>query len=494
MATLEGNTIAASYPLLLKVEDTGFGTSLKQIEDGDGTDSCLSLTADTGGKATLKIIGDDAAGTSAEIWNTHANGDSLLYFRNDGVYDWTMGIDVSHANTFKIYRGADLAIEGTGGPNFQIQTSGKITVGNDIPDDYTASRALEVYDADADSILRIKSVNDDAMLEIAADVTKNSYLDFMCSDGDASKCSIYYDHNATQNSQKLNILVGDGARNAMRVTGDGKVLIGTNNSSNDRASLTVDVGSGSSMPEYYIGEETSGFTLTTSQSGGGWSRGLNAVKRSDETRLARFGFYGGDDTLIYQFIGKTWDAPTIVIMQDTYKVGIGNRMDAPLANLHIHKDVGADSSYGMFMLEDTGASEHHKSGIANSRQAWTTFCSRALANNAAGGHFKFYCSNGWNELWVATTADVLWCQFYINSDGEYSRGHVIAKGTEDTTYVSGAELRSFSEYFGLTHDAAASNRATMKITNLSTDTGKVHWGYLRSYTARMQIISGTYDE
>ena len=66
-----------------------------------------------------------------------------------------------------------------------------------------------------------------------------------------------------------------------------------NSSSNDRASLTVDVGSGSSMPEYYIGEETSGFTLTTSQSGGGWSRGLNAVKRSDETRLARFGFYGG---------------------------------------------------------------------------------------------------------------------------------------------------------------------------------------------------------
>ena len=64
---------------------------------------------------------------------------------------------------------------------------------------------------------------------------------------------------------------------------------------------------------------------------------------------------------------------------------------------------------------------------------------------------------------------------------------------DDTDEIAGSDLRSYSGYIQLTHDAAATNRATMQITNRA---GSQHyaWGYIRSYTGRMQIISGTYDE
>jgi len=249
------------------------------------------------------------------------------------------------------------------------------------------------------------------------------------------------------------------------------------------------------LPAYYIGEETKGFTCTTAETGGGWARGLNCVRRDNETSLGRIGFYGtGSNVLTRCFIGEDFDDPTITIMQATNKVGIGQLCTNPLANgLHIETNQGDDDGYGQFMLEDTGESTHHATGVPNSRQCWGTFCSRRMAAYASSGHFKFYCSNGWNELWIATTADVLWCLFYINSDGSLSRGHVINRQHDDTSEIAGADLRSYDGYIQLTHDAAASNRATMQITNRA---GSQHyaWGYLRSYTGRMQIISGTYDE
>ena len=47
MATLAGNTIASTYPLLLKVDSNGLDGTLRAIQDGDATDSVLYLATDS---------------------------------------------------------------------------------------------------------------------------------------------------------------------------------------------------------------------------------------------------------------------------------------------------------------------------------------------------------------------------------------------------------------------------------------------------------------
>ena len=43
MATLAGNTIASTYPLLLKIDSNGIDGTLRTVQDGDATDSALLL-------------------------------------------------------------------------------------------------------------------------------------------------------------------------------------------------------------------------------------------------------------------------------------------------------------------------------------------------------------------------------------------------------------------------------------------------------------------
>lgn len=47
MATLAGNTIAETYPLLLKIASGGIDGDLRIVEDGDGTESALSIATDS---------------------------------------------------------------------------------------------------------------------------------------------------------------------------------------------------------------------------------------------------------------------------------------------------------------------------------------------------------------------------------------------------------------------------------------------------------------
>ena len=47
MATLAGNTIASTYPLLLKIDSSGIDGTLRAVQDGDATDSALKIS--TGG-------------------------------------------------------------------------------------------------------------------------------------------------------------------------------------------------------------------------------------------------------------------------------------------------------------------------------------------------------------------------------------------------------------------------------------------------------------
>ena len=57
MATLAGNTIASTYPLLLKIDSSGIDATLRAVEDGDATDSALLLATN---KVEVKPGSNDA--------------------------------------------------------------------------------------------------------------------------------------------------------------------------------------------------------------------------------------------------------------------------------------------------------------------------------------------------------------------------------------------------------------------------------------------------
>ena len=110
MATLAGNTIASTYPLLLKIDSSGIDGTLRAVEDGDGTDSALSIatdsvlvkgdgvklyfydadggehiSADASGNLTIGAGNDIvlAAGTSGSIYNSGDGGTSNTLYGND---------------------------------------------------------------------------------------------------------------------------------------------------------------------------------------------------------------------------------------------------------------------------------------------------------------------------------------------------------------------------------------------------------------------------
>ena len=76
MATLAGNTIASTYPLLLKIDSNGIDGTLRAVQDGDATDSALKIATDgisVGG--TLTVDQDaNSIGISVDGEQTTANG------------------------------------------------------------------------------------------------------------------------------------------------------------------------------------------------------------------------------------------------------------------------------------------------------------------------------------------------------------------------------------------------------------------------------------
>ena len=81
MATLAGNTIASTYALLLKIDNTGIAGdgTLRKVEDGDATDSALSLSdVSIAVDATDKIFLD-------------GGGDTYIYESGADVLDFYVG-------------------------------------------------------------------------------------------------------------------------------------------------------------------------------------------------------------------------------------------------------------------------------------------------------------------------------------------------------------------------------------------------------------------
>ena len=75
MATLAGNTIASTYPLLLKVNSNGLDGTLRAIQDGDATDSVLYLATDSA------LI----SGNGTKLYFFDADGGEHISANNAGV-------------------------------------------------------------------------------------------------------------------------------------------------------------------------------------------------------------------------------------------------------------------------------------------------------------------------------------------------------------------------------------------------------------------------
>ena len=76
MATLAGNTIASTYPLLLKIDSNGIDGTLRAIEDGDGTDSAVKISTgamEVGGD--VSIISSSSASPTLLVKNTNDDGE-----------------------------------------------------------------------------------------------------------------------------------------------------------------------------------------------------------------------------------------------------------------------------------------------------------------------------------------------------------------------------------------------------------------------------------
>ena len=105
MATLTGQTIAASYEQILHVDRDGGGntSTLVNIKDGDnGTTFCASMTDASTAKAILSIDGSHANGTALYIDNSAGDGDVSLEWQLSGTTTWLMGIEDGDSDSLKI--------------------------------------------------------------------------------------------------------------------------------------------------------------------------------------------------------------------------------------------------------------------------------------------------------------------------------------------------------------------------------------------------------
>ncbi len=137
MATLENQSIASTYPLLLKIDSNGVDGTLRKVEDGDATDSALSISTDAIAiDATDKLHFDGGGDTyiresSANVLDLFVGGSEvfqcssgLITFNQDSE-DRDFRIESNgQANMFFVDGGNDRIGIGTTGTNGILEIKG----------------------------------------------------------------------------------------------------------------------------------------------------------------------------------------------------------------------------------------------------------------------------------------------------------------------------------------------------------------------------------
>ena len=127
MATLTGSSIASTYTMLLKMDSTGVTSSLLKVEDGDATDSALSLsTIAIAIDATDKFYLD--GGGSTYIYES---ADGIMDFYSDGVHMLSLDEENDEVVINEGSADIDFRVESDGNANaFYVQgSSGNIGLG-----------------------------------------------------------------------------------------------------------------------------------------------------------------------------------------------------------------------------------------------------------------------------------------------------------------------------------------------------------------------------
>jgi hypothetical protein len=195
MATLAGNTIASTYPLLLKIDSSGIDGTLRAVEDGDGTDSALSIATDS---VLIK-------GSGVKLYFHDADGGE--YISGDGT-DLTIAagtalnitadvIDLSDATKDVTLNAAVDAL------NFDSNTlsidasHNRVGIGTAAP-----SSNLHVENAASAAVMQLKTTATNSNMALRMDNDAQSW-DIQIRGGDADAFQI---RNASTDSPKLVVL------------------------------------------------------------------------------------------------------------------------------------------------------------------------------------------------------------------------------------------------------------------------------------------------
>jgi len=236
MATLAGNSIASTYTMLLKMDATGVTSSLQKIEDGDATDSALSVSTIAAAlDATDKFYFDGGSDTyifesGADVLDIFVGGANMIKLTEsttDTVLvtgDLTVGVDgTGHDVTFfSDTASAQMKWNDAQNTGLVIGADG---TGSDVKFFGDTSGAYMLWDQSADDLILAGAAGLDIAGDIDVDGTAN--LDNTDIDGTLTQDAGAVVFNEAGADYDFRV-EGSGEANALFVQGsDGFVGIGT---------------------------------------------------------------------------------------------------------------------------------------------------------------------------------------------------------------------------------------------------------------------------
>jgi len=161
MATLTGETIASTYPLLLKIDSSGIDGTLRAVEDGDGTDSALSISTGAVGLDGAVTINESSASVDFRV---ESNGNINALFVDGSANNIGIGTSSPDAASSLYIQG-----NGTGNTtNAWIYIDGAQDSGLKILDGGTMRWMMFNSTGDADKLF-IRDEENDTGVYIAQD-------------------------------------------------------------------------------------------------------------------------------------------------------------------------------------------------------------------------------------------------------------------------------------------------------------------------------------